>query len=340
VVPNLPDVWEDWAGNEPGVILVIWDASRVGWFSRPNYMCEDPSLKKFLTTAKIQRWTYTPVDAEGLYGKLAYPLVQNLLGFDRILTYGQFGERVMRKSLGDTDAQERNLSSVPHGLDPTVFYERNRADSRANFLTLTRAVSLRGIQQAVILNDEPLVGTVATNQPRKDWGLWARTCALFLSRHPKARFWIHTDKLERSPGWSIPQLLIDCGLYDRTVISLGYLNDDSMAQAYTACDLTLGIGAGEGFGFPIAESLFCGTPVLHGNYAGAVDFMYEDLLIDPVIFQPEGPYAWSRPIFDPKDWADRMEQLIGRRVNRPGQLEWDRVWPQFDAWFRLGLKRN
>jgi glycosyltransferase involved in cell wall biosynthesis len=336
VIPNLPEVWEDWAGDEPGVVLFVWDASRLGWFSRPNVMCEDLFLKRFLTSAKFKRWIYTPVDAEGPHGRLSYPLVQSLLGFDRILAYGAFGQRVIGDSLGDAASRERDLWLIPHGLDRDVFYQHNRVTARRDFFGYTSAGNLRGTQWGGLQDDEPFVGTVATNQKRKDWGLWAEVCALFLERHPKARFWIHVDVMERD--WSIPALLIDYGLADRTAISLDSLTDEQMAQAYSACDLTLGIGAGEGFGYPIAESLFCGTPVIHGNYAGAVDYLSDEMLVNPITLHLEGVYASKRPVYSPGDWLDTMEYLLGKRVNRPGQLDWSVVWPQFEAWFRKGLK--
>ena len=336
VIPNLPDAWEDWAGNEAGVILFIWDASRLGWFSRPNVMCDDPDLKLFLTNAKIERWIYSPVDALGPRGNLTYPLVQALLGFDRILAYGEFGEGIIRQSLGEEFSQERDLTSIPHGINPEIFYPRNREASRKSFFSITGAALMHS-QSKIVLDDEPLIGTVATNQKRKDWGLWAKSCFRFLERHPKARFWIHTDTLERD--WSIPALIIDFGLTDRTVISLGFLTNDEMAQAYSACDLTLGIGAGEGFGYPIAESLFCGTPVIHGNYAGAVDFLQNESLINPTELHLEGAYSCERPTFNPKDWADRMDYLLGKDVNPPSQLDWNYVWPRFETWFRKGLAK-
>jgi glycosyltransferase involved in cell wall biosynthesis len=336
VLPTLPEIWHNWAGNEAGAILTIWDASRMGWFSRPNVMCEEPALKLFHTTAKIERWIYCPIDAEGPRGRLTYPLAQSLLGFDRILAYSPWGERVIRESLGKEFSQERDLNSIPHGIDSQTFYPRDRKASRKGFLSVTGATLVRGNPTA-IQDDEPLIGAVATNQARKDWGLWAESCALFFERHPKARFWIHSDMMERY--WSIPALLIDFGLIDRTLISLGHLTNDQMAQAYSACDLTLGIGAGEGFGYPLAESMFCGTPVIHGNYAGGIDFLPPELLINPIALHLEGSYACKRPVFDPKDWADRMEQFWGQRVEQPNELDWNNVWPRFEAWFREGLKK-
>ena len=79
--------------------------------------------------------------------------------------------------------------------------------------------------------------------------------------------WIHIDAMERF--WSISALLVDYGLQNQAVVTTGRLTDEQMTWAYSACDVTWGIGRGEGFGFPIYESLACGIPCIHGNY-GAV----------------------------------------------------------------------
>jgi len=342
VILNLPEVWEDWAGSEAGILLAIWDASRLGWLSRPEMSCENPVLQSFLTSAKMKRWIYAPLDACGPNGLLSYPLIQSLLGFDRVLAYSEWAENILRGSLGEKAAQKRDLDSVPHGIDPEVFHPYEQVACKANFSSITGSATVRGLQMAV-LSDKPLVGAVATNQSRKDWGLWAECCALFLSRHPNAWFWIHTDSLERY--WSIPALLMDFGLIDRTLISVGHLSDQQMAKAYSACDLTLGIGAGEGFGFPIFESLFCGTPCIHGNYGGAPEHMSEPLLVNPArlwngdpAYRYEGLYCCKRPVFSAIDWANTMDSMLGKRMNRPGELDWENVWPRFEAWFRKGLK--
>jgi len=268
IIPSLPEIWDDWAGKEKGIILFISDPSRLGWFSRPE-MSEElvryPGLKQFLSKPPYQKWIYAPVDAAGPNDRLTFPLQQNLLGFDRILAYGKFGEDVIRRTLGEQESEKRSLTSLPHGIDTTAFYPRNRQTSRAFFFSYTGAVSLFG-KKDLIKPDEILIGCVATNQFRKDYPLLIETVAI-LSRERKVRLWIHTDQLERANGWSIPALLVDFGLADRTIISLGHIPDEAMAKAYSACDITIAPGP-EGWGFPIAESLACSTPVVHGSYGG------------------------------------------------------------------------
>ena len=36
VVPTLPEVWKDFAGEEKGAVLSIWDASRLAWYAQPE----------------------------------------------------------------------------------------------------------------------------------------------------------------------------------------------------------------------------------------------------------------------------------------------------------------
>lgn len=328
LLPSIQQVWNDFAGEEKGIILCIWDVSRLGWFSQPKQsklLDGHPHLRQFLLNPPFEKWLYTPVDAEGPNGRLTFPLMKALLGFDRIIAYGQFGERVIRDTISEEEADKRHLTGIPHGIDREIFYESQRSLCRKVFHSITGAQPLFG-QVKPIEQDEVLVGIVATNQSRKDWSLGIRAFAL-LAQKRKARLWIHTDTMERN--WSLPCLLIDYGIVDKSLISLGFLEDYRMAQAYSACDLTLGIGLGEGMGYPIHESLFCGTPCVHGDYAGAPEWMANpDLLVKPIAWYYEGMYACKRPVFDPRDWADRMEYLIGKRTNYNGEIEWTRLWKE------------
>ncbi len=337
VVPTLPQVWEDFAGQEIGAILTIWDASRLTWFAQPGrceLLASNPLLRTWLQQAPFQRWGYFPLDAEGHGGKLSFPLQQTLLGFDRILAYGHWAKDLLERSIGPTEAAKRDLDSLPHGIDTEIFYEENRPLCRQLFYKLTGARTMKETHPA-ITEDTLLIGIVATNQNRKDWALGIETAAL-VAKNRKVLLWIHTDQLERS--CSIPALLIDHGLLDKAVVSLGYLSDERMAQAYSACDVTLGIGSGEGFGYPLAESLACGTPVLHGNYGGGAEVIPEAMRIEPIAYRSEGLYSSRRPVFDPQDWADRVEQYSDQRTGLNPQYAWSNLWPRWRAWIERGME--
>ena len=334
VLPSLPEIVQDFSGDERCILLMIGDLNRYGWFSQPDRLGGEtlaryPGLKQWLKTANIAKWLYVPIDSSGPNNKLSFPIALTALGFDRLLAYGSFGESVLRASIGDEDADKRHLRHLPHGIESSTFYEIDRKLSRKLFLEYIRASSILvmvGAQKETppIQDDECLIHLIATNQGRKDWVLGLETCAI-LARTRKIRVWAHTDALERT--YSIPSLLVDFGLLDKTVISLGYVSDDKMAVGYSASDLGLGIGLGEGMGYTIHESLFCGCPCLHGNYGGAPEWMgNSDLLIEPVAYRYEGSYAAKRPVFSAQDWANKADYLIGKRCNHNGDIDWERLW--------------
>jgi len=338
IVPALPQIWKDFAGEEAGVVLTIWDLSRLMWFALPErceMLAEFPVLREWLMQAPFRRWGYFPIDAGGPNDKLTFPVHQTLLGYDRALAYGPWAEALLRQTIGEEESRSRQLTWRPHGIDTTIFYPRDRAHCRFKFGAITGARTLpRKPQLGSILPNEVLIGIVATNQARKDWALGIETAAL-LAKQRKLRLWIHIDILEKH--WSIPALLADYGLLDKAIVSLGVLPDDTMAMAYSACDLTLGIGP-EGWGFPLAESQACGTPVVTGSYAGGADIVPQEMQIEPVIFRYEGVYGSKRPVFRAEDWVDRAVQFLDKRVSLDPEYDWQNLWPRWEAWFREGLQ--
>jgi glycosyltransferase involved in cell wall biosynthesis len=336
VLGQLPEVWHDFAGQEQGVVLCIWDPSRLGWLSTPHTSdflkdLKYQALRVWLERAPFKKWIYAPVDAEGPNNRLTFSIMKSLFGFDRILAYSAWGAGVIERTMSTGEARSRNLTSLPHGIDGGVFSPSpDRSLARSVFNSITGATSII-TKYKEIEADEVLVGIVATNQARKDWALGIETAAI-LSKEMKVRLWIHTDALARN--WDILGLLIDHGMLgEQTVLSSGYIADEQMAEAYSACDVTLGIGP-EGFGYPIFESIFCGTPCVHGNYGGAPELLTPELLVTPIAFHKEGPYSSKRPVYAPEDFAAAVRGVIGKRASHNAQLDWKHLWPRWEAWFR------
>jgi len=324
---NLPEVWDDFAGEEKGIILTIWDPSRTLWLARPQ-TCEDVKLRKFVEKRPYTLWGYQPLDATGPNNKLSVMLKECLLGYDRVLCYSKWAQDIVRNTLGEKESEKRHLDWLPHGIETDIFYPRHRRDSRFNFGKL--AVN----KPMAIPDNEWLIGIVGTNQPRKDWGLALATCAE-LSKEHRLRIWAHTDILDRH--WSLPFLFSDFGLLGANLISLANHSDETMAKLYSACDVTLGLGRGEGFGLPIFESLACGTPCVHGNYGGAPEYMPPEFLIEPKAYFMEGGYASYRPVFEMSDWVTAVKKAVKvprENIRLRSDLDWSNLWPRWESWFR------
>jgi len=326
---DIQKVWADFAGRERGIVLTIYDPTRTLWLSRPEFS-GDPDLTTWLQQDHFDLWGYVTLDATGPQDKLSVLQRESLLGYRRLLAYTKWGSGLIERSLGQGEARKRHLDWLPHGLDLPKWPLRDKEEARARL-------------HPFLHEGDVLVGAIGTNQPRKDWGLVASVCQLMASRNPRARFWWHTDLVERS--WSLNALLTDFGLGGCTTVTAD-LTQEQLSWWLNACDLTLHPGLGEGFGYPIFESLASGTPVVHGDYGGGADVLrqcgWESMLVPPQAYRMEGTACQVRPVFDPGAWLDlAVTQLepVDREALRASvsYLDWTNLWPQWLKWFEEGL---
>lgn len=332
VVFNLPEVWEDFAGKERGIVMTIWDSSRLLWLARPEN-CPEPKMRKFLQAKPFQTWAYLPIDATGPHDRLTAVLKHTISGFDRVLAYSKWAEDILRRTLLHPHEKDWNgLTNLPHGIDCSVFKPRHRSAARHGFGERMGARSQKG-KWINIPDDAFLVGIVATNQTRKDFALGIQTVAE-LAKDRNLMVWIHTDELERH--WSIPGLLNDFGLLNQAIVTTVPYTDEQMSWAYSACDVTLAIGLGEGFGFSAAESLACGVPTVAPNYGGG-EFIPKEFLVEPIAWRIEGVYSCLRPVLDPKHIAAKVIEVSGTKVKCPEYIDWNNLWPRWKEWLTCNL---
>lgn len=324
-------VWDDFAGDMRGIIFTIWDTTRLAWFAQPSYL-RGGSLRNFLEAGHFSRWGYFPIDSIGPRGRLSILPRSTLLGYDRVLAYTSWASSLITCSIGDEAAVRRGVDWLPHGLNLRVFTPHDKREARK-------------VLGGVVHANDLLVGVVMTNQARKDWGLTATICAeLRKCFGATIRFWWHVDVLERH--WSINALLTDFGLSDCTVVS-HHWEDAELARAYSACDLTMLPSLGEGFGYPIVESLACGTPVLHGDYAGGAELIPKPEWKVPVQAWRLGTqYNCLRPVFDPDEWVSRAAAVLSQAQPERDfcrasveHLDWARLWKGcWKKWLMEGLR--
>ena len=316
-VPELPLIAKDFAGDEPLTLFTIWDASRLGWLVDQNQTTM-PHIRRWLAdeNTKITKMGYFPVDAEGPNGKLSVKLANTLRGFDRVLNYTKW-------SAGVTGYPDH----LPHGIDTDVFTPKDKNWSKRKL----RQGGFQGLKDSSFL-----VGIIATNQARKDWALGIQTCRILSDRGLDVKVWCHIDAIERY--WDLYALIVDYNLQGKVFITTSNFSDEQMATFYSACDVTLGIGMGEGVGYPLLESLACGTPVLHGDYAGGAELIPSRNLVGVESWRYEGPYCNKRPVFDPHDWADRVEQVAKLEAKLPEELDWKNLWENWRRWLVSGIE--
>jgi glycosyltransferase involved in cell wall biosynthesis len=315
LVPELPSIWNDFVGDGEGILFSIWDLSRLYWLGMPQ-TCPDPNIRRWVETAKMKKWVYGAVDAEGPNGKLPGKIAETMKGFDRVLDYSAFSSKITG-----------NPDHLPHGIDTSVFYPRPHKEAREEFIK-------QGFQG--LTKDSLLIGIVATNQARKNWQLGIETAKILLDRGYDVRVWCHTDVIQRY--WDIGNLIVDYGLTGRAAVTAQRFTDEQLAWMYSACDCTLSI-APEGFGYGTFESLACGIPTVCGSYGGQADYAPTIFQVDPIAYYYEGAFCSKRPVHNPEEWSDAVVEWIGQRdVPLPPEVDWNgpTLWPAWRDWFRRG----
>lgn len=320
---SLPSVWDEWSQGEAGIVLTIWDLSRLLWLARPEF-CEIEETKKWLEWArgrKFSLWGYVPVDSTGPNNRLTAMSAEVLTGMDRVLAYSPFAEGIIRNTIGNEAAEYKGIEWAPHGINTKVF-----------------------APGPVEKSSVPLIGAIGTNQSRKNWGLVASTCA-GLVEHFKGnvKLWWHLDRDVNY--WNIQALVTDFQLGEYVEVTYPPQEDHWLVEQYRKCDVTLHPGNGEGFGYGIFESLACGTPAIHGDYAGGASILNTcglvDLLVQPRAWYLEGQFNCLRPVFDPRDWVEKVVEVLGRAPQNYSasveHLGWNKLATVWKKWLREGL---
>jgi len=315
-------LWRDRFGDRPGVLFLVWDPARCYAYTALDL--------------PVQKWMYTAIDSHNRHDGLSGPPAAAVAAFDRVLAYTRWGSRVLRT------ARDEAVPYLPHGLHLRS-YAWEDDDEAEGMQAWTTARLGPHIGQAT------LIGCVATNQARKDLALFCETLALLKKRGLNIYGWLHTDQI--TGAWSIDQLAQDNDLRHSLTVTLGTFSERCLAALYRRCDVTIAPGLGEGFGYPIVESLAAGTPVIHGDFGGGAELVPKQEWRVPVReTRRESIYALTRPVYRVEDVANAVERVLTWREavgwdvchaycrGAVAHLDWEALGPRWVTWIKEGLQ--
>jgi glycosyltransferase involved in cell wall biosynthesis len=319
---SIEEAWQDFAGGRPGVILTTDDPTRRLWFSQPQYA---PShLQTFLGTGRdFQKWGYFPIDSVGpLEYRLPIEAAAAISGYDRVLAASEWGRNVAR------DSGRKDADWLPHG----IHFNHFPLDLKA--------------AQTMGWQDQVWLGCVMANQSRKDYPV-AFDCARILKGvyGNRFRFWLHCDRIVHY--WNVAALAREYGVDDCIQVTLE-LNDAELALRYSACDCTILPSGGEGFGFPIAESLACGTPCIVTDCAAGQELVPADMRVHPLGYRVDTVHNVRRAVLaGPAFAAAARVHIEIKRGDRDyeserlrdsvSHLDWTKLRHPWERWLREGL---
>lgn len=321
-----------WGGARNGVIFAIEDPARA--FSLL------PPARELQSGAGWERWGYFTIDGTNRNGVLGGPAALAVQQFQRVLAHTTYGAGVLDKIRRETSAFAESTMVIPHGIDRGIFHPAMTEAERARTQQLLNPT---GTAQWVL-------GCVATNEPRKDIGLFVEVLAGLKAAGEAVRGWLHIDR-EVGEAWSVPQLTADAGIDWQSLSVTHNLTDRELACCYASCMVTLAPGRGESFGYPIVESLACGTPCVHANVAGGATHLPPEWRVSPLVMHAEGLYGVERPILGPglvqatiesvvetvrRDWKGVRQECL-QRAEAYDQQDVDTA---MRAWVETNLERR
>ena len=215
---ELPQVAQDFCGDEPFILLTIGDVQRFLPLADVKFAQDQGFAKWWHNSRKMGKaklWGYFPIDAHSIGGKLGPQLGHTLSCYDRILVPSQWAAEIVKKTL-----PHAKVDVLPHGIDTDVFKPYPKEESRDQLSNLL-APAIKWPQDPISISDDALwIGIVATNQARKDWGLGIEVVAE-LNKTRAVFLWAHTDRLKNDQGWGMTELLSDFGLLHCSMLTAG-----------------------------------------------------------------------------------------------------------------------
>lgn len=309
----LKEVWQNFAGNEPGIIMTLDDVSRREWMVNNT----DPFYNSNRT---FKTWMYTPVDSTGPnLMSLSNAGARTVAKFDRVLAASEWGSNVLNSG-GRLDADW-----LPHGFFPDKFNTRG-----THYPDLIR------------------VGCVMANQARKHYPAAFHCFKILLNKYGNQfQAWLHTDTLNRY--WDVKALADDYSMGNNIRVTVT-ASDDELASLYRSCACTILPSGGEGFGYPIAESMACGTACVVTNYAAGPNLVESSAYwIDPAAWQVETCHNTVRAVNYGPAFIDKVvAQIDAKMFNWPARsieiaqkvehLNWNGLKHSWIRWMLEGLK--
>lgn len=293
---------------------------------------------------------YCPIDLTPLPPQLVEPLQ----GLDALVTYTDFGRRVIEHSFtqlnaGGSMASAPKVQVIPHGIDTSAFFPINSDNTRASGMPDRKQARRALFGDDMDYLDSFIALNANRNQPRKRIDLTITSFSLF-ARDKPANVFLYLHMGLKDLGWDIEELCKRHGIHQRLIVSSNkavppFLEDERLNLIYNACDVGVNTAVAEGWGLVSFEHGATGAAQIvpcHGALAelweGSAAAVYPRLsLTDPKgLFEehfvaPEDVAALLEDLYRDPVHLQQMSLKAYRNATQP-KYSWDII---AETWKRL-----
>ncbi|MBN2146114.1 MAG: glycosyltransferase family 4 protein [Anaerolineales bacterium] len=167
-------------------------------------------------------------------------------------------------------------------------------------------------------------------EPRKNLPSLLKAFSMIASRIPQ-----HHLVITGRMGWMVADVMKQVEALDlqHRVHFTGYVEQADLPVVYNMADLSVYPSIYEGFGFPVLESMACGTPVITTN----VSSMPEIIADAGIQLSPQDTAGLAQAILALIESPEQRRVLAEKGLQRAAQFTWDRTAAQTLAVYRYVL---
>jgi len=187
-----------------------------------------------------------------------------------LIPYSKFAYNLMKVN------RIKPYDMIYHGVDPEVFFPMDKKEVREKYFPNMD-------------KDTFVVGTVATLNPRKMWGVWFEVVDKFLKDKDDAIVIALCDPRVKVHGWyPFNETRISKGLENKVITPADYnfyaggYTPPEINIYYNLFDCHLLTTGGEGFGLPILESMAAGCPNIATDYTACPEIIDDAGFLIPI----------------------------------------------------------
>jgi glycosyltransferase involved in cell wall biosynthesis len=178
---------------------------------------------------------------------------------------------------------------------------------------------MTSIRHRYALGDRPIILTVGTVQPRKNYETLVRAFSRVAGRIP------HNLIIVGGRGWLYDGLLAEIHrlkLADRIYLT-GFVSDADLPALYSISEIFVFPSYYEGFGLPLLEAMACGTPIISSNSSSLPEVVSSENETAALLLSPTDEEGWAQAIHNLATNEEKRRSLVDAGFRQVVHFRWE-----------------